>query len=133
MALWQLLEHQQTCETQGPLERSLKNGWINARPVEICPINFEASVRILGQAILVRRRTASQVDSVDLSCECTESSGTSPNLLAVIGNARTVDIEAGNNLGDRVVKTEDNLDMAGWVLRDNGDGILRANGRPRSM
>ena len=56
-----------------------------------------------------------------------ESARTGPHLFTVVGGAGTVDVEAGDDLGDGVVETEDDLDVTGWVLGDDGDGVLGAD------
>lgn len=51
-------------------------------------------------------------------------------MFAVVGGAGTVDVEAGDDLGDGVVEAQDDLNVAGWVLGDDGNGILGSNGGP---
>lgn len=48
-------------------------------------------------------------------------------MFAVVGYTRAVDIESSEDLRDAFVQAEHNLHMASRVLRDNGDGILRAD------
>lgn len=45
-------------------------------------------------------------------------------MLAIVGSACTIDIEASNNLGDRIIKSEYNLNVTSRILTCNGDGIL---------
>jgi hypothetical protein len=54
-------------------------------------------------------------------------------LIAIKCSTRTINIEASDNLRDRVVKAEDNLNMAGWILADDGNGILGANGSAKLL
>ncbi len=48
-------------------------------------------------------------------------------MLAVIGNARAVDVKTGKDFRDALVKTKHNLNMTSWVFRDDGYGILGAD------
>lgn len=97
-SLWQLLQHKQTRKTKRPSKATLKNRRINARSVKCLPVDLKASVRVFRETILIGWRSASQVDSVDLGGECSESSWTGPDLFSVVGGAGAVDIEAGDDL-----------------------------------
>lgn len=49
-------------------------------------------------------------------------------MFAIIRGTRTVDIKSGEDLGNGLVYTQDNLNMAGGVLRGNRNGVLGADG-----
>lgn len=57
-----------------------------------------------------------------------QSARSTVDLFAVIRSSGAVDIKTGKDLGNRLVNTEDNLDMAGRVLATNGDSMLRPYG-----
>lgn len=98
--LGQFLQHKQSSKTKCPSKTSLKNRGVNTRSIKSLPVNLEASVRVLREAVFVGRRTAAEVDSVGLRGEGGEGSRAGPDLFSVVGRAGTVDVEAGDDLRD---------------------------------
>lgn len=83
---------------------------------------------VFGQAILVRWRTPGKVDLVGLRDVGGERARGNVDLFSIISRTGAVDIKPGQDFGHGFVDTQDNLDVTGWVLRDNGDGILGPDG-----
>ena len=85
-------------------------------------------MRVLGQPVFIRRGSTGKVDGVGLRHIGGQGARCSPDLLAIVGCAGAVHVEAGQNLGNRLVDSEYNLDVACGVLAGNGDGILSTDG-----
>lgn len=95
---WEAFQDQQPSQALGALETALEDGWVDASPVQLAPVDLEAPVGILGQAILVRRTPSRQVDVVDLRQVRLQGARAAIDLLPVEGSPGTVDIKPGENL-----------------------------------
>lgn len=49
-------------------------------------------------------------------------------MLAIVCCTSAVDVEAGDNLRDRIIQAEDDLNVASRILRGDGNSILSTNG-----
>jgi hypothetical protein len=80
-------------------------------------------MRVFRQPVFVAWGTAGKIDVVALhyaSCKCTRGR---KNTGPVVGEGGAVNVETSQDLGDALVETEDNLDVAVRVLRDDGDCV----------
>ena len=122
-----LFQDEQSGKSLHSGERPLENSWVDPSAIYAWPADFEATARVFGESIFVRGRPSREVDGVHLGHEGCQSSWRRPHLFTIVGQARTVDVETGENLRDALVETENNLDMANRILRDNSDSILRTD------
>ena len=89
---------------------------------------LETTTTVLGKTIFIRRRASSKINRVALSDKCSYRSRGSIHLTTIIRNTSTIDIETSNDLRNRIIKTQNNLNMARGILRSDGDGILGSDG-----
>lgn len=123
----QLFQNKKSCKALSSSERSLKDGWVNTRSIEQRPVNLEATVTVLRKTILIRWRTASEVDGVALGHESSQGSGSCVDLLAIVSSTGTVDIETRKNFRDGRIQSQHDLNVTDRVLTGDGDGIFGAN------
>lgn len=116
------LEDEEASQTKGPLKAPLENGGVNARAIQIGPIDLKVPVRILGKTILVGRTAPSEIDVVYLGNEAAQCSGSDIDLLAVIGSASSINIETCEDLADRLVNAQDDLRLSASACGVAGDG-----------
>lgn len=102
-ALGQFFEDEKSSQTLSAEEAALVNGRVNSGSVELSKFNFEASVPIFGQSVLIRWRSSREIDGVSLSHVRCDSSRACPNLLAIISSTTAVDIESSQDLSDGFV------------------------------
>jgi len=68
-----------------------------------------------------RTKTLSLLNLRDIACY---GSRCSPDHTAVVCNTGTVNVEASQDLGYALIQAKNDLDMARWIRRGNGDGVL---------
>lgn len=127
-SLGEFLQNQQPSKSLSSSKGTLEYGRVDSIAVHKRPVNFEAPVTVLRKSILVRWRATGEVNGVALSDESGNSAGCSIDLFPIICGTGTVNIKTCDDLRDGIVKTKNNLDMAGGVLRCNGNGVLRTDG-----
>ena len=79
---------------------------------------------VLAKATFIARRPTSQIDGVCLCHEGCDAARRAVDLTSIVGEARTINIKSTENLRYRLVKAENDLDMANGIVGHNSDGIL---------
>ena len=90
-------------------------------------MDLKTSVGILGKPILIGRRSPGEVDGVDLGHICGKRSWAGVHLVPAIRGAAAIDIEAGQDLRNRLIDPQHHLDVADRMAARYGDGILGTN------
>src|SRR5688572_19286337 len=106
---WQPLEDQQPSQTKCALEAPLENRRINPRSVEFWPVNLKVAMRVFRETVLVGWRSAAEINVVDLGDEAAKGTRRNIDLLAIIGTASSVDVEASQNFADGLVNAQNDL------------------------
>lgn len=64
---------------------------------------------VLRQTVLIRRAPAGEIDVIDLGDEALKGPRCYPDLAPIVGTSGRVDVEAGQDLADRLVHSKNNL------------------------
>ena len=85
--------------------------------LEIWHVDLETARRIFVQPDFVGRGATGNVDSVALAHHSDDGAGIGPRTLAIVDTARGIDVEAGENFGRGLVKTQNDLNSTIRILR----------------
>lgn len=100
MICGQALENQEPRQTQCPLKASFEDGWIDLGAVQLGPVDFKIPMRILGEAVLIRRASTREINMVDLGNKASQCSRGDVNLFAIVGSAGSIDIKTSEDFTD---------------------------------
>lgn len=91
-------------------------------------MDFKASLGVLAQAALVTRGATREINGIGLRHESGQCSWSAVDLFPIVCEAGAVDVKTGQDLRNRFVKPQHNLNVAYWVLADNSDRIFGSDG-----